>query len=162
MISPQSGIITTSAAISCRYQSLSRVVLCLAGDGAYNNGISHEEMNMSCMAQFENGLMNRRFGVPIIYGVVNNQYGMSGQFNGEISGIDYVARRAVGYNLKNIYAVESLFDLMTFYSPGISVKGLRISMVLYFCPGLRSSDHRIDAPPLSAAVSIMASQNDIS
>lgn len=96
--------IATGAAISCRYQSLGRVVLCLAGDGAYNNGISHESMNMACMAQFENGLMERRFGVPIIYGVVNNQYGMSGQFNGEISGIDYVARRAVGYNLNGMSA----------------------------------------------------------
>ncbi len=96
--------IAAGAAISCRYQSLPRVVLCLAGDGAYNNGIAHESMNMACMAQFENGLMNKRFGVPIIYGVVNNQYGISGQFNGEISGIDYVARRAASYNLKNMHA----------------------------------------------------------
>jgi len=96
--------IATGAAISCRYQSLRHVVLCLAGDGAYNNGISHESMNMASMAQFENGLMNKKFGVPIIYGVVNNQYGMSGQFNGEISGIDYVARRAKGYNLRGMYA----------------------------------------------------------
>lgn len=96
--------IATGAAISCRYQSQPRVVLCLAGDGAYNNGISHESINMACMAQFENGLMNKKFGVPIIYAVENNQYGMSGQFNGEISGIDYVARRGAAYNLNNMYA----------------------------------------------------------
>ena len=96
--------IATGAAISCRYQDLRRVVLCFAGDGAYNHGIAHESMNMAAMAQFENGLMKEKFGVPIIYGVVNNQYGMSGQFSGEISGIDYVARRAAGYNLRNMSA----------------------------------------------------------
>ncbi len=96
--------IATGAAISCRYQSRPRVVLCLAGDGAYNNGISHESLNMASMAQFENGLMSKKFGVPIIYGVVNNQYGMSGQFKGEISGVDYVSRRAVGYNHRGMDA----------------------------------------------------------
>ncbi len=96
--------IATGAAVSLRYQGLRRVVVCLAGDGAYNNGIAHESLNMAAMAQFENGLMKEKFGVPIIYGVVNNHYGMSGQFNGEISGIDYVARRAAGYSLRNMYA----------------------------------------------------------
>ncbi len=76
----------------------------MAGDGASNNGIAHESMNMASMAQFENGLMQKRTGVPIIYGIINNQYGMSGQFQGEISGVDYVARRAAGYNLKSMEA----------------------------------------------------------
>ena len=96
--------IAAGAAISCRYQDSGRIVLCFAGDGAYNNGIAHESINMTAMLQFENGLMKKKFGVPVIYGVVNNQYGMSGQFNGEISGIDYVARRGAGYNLKGMYA----------------------------------------------------------
>lgn len=105
--------IATGAAMSCRYQSLGRVVLCLAGDGAYNNGISHESMNMASMSQFENGLMSKKFGIPIIYGVINNQYGMSGQFNGEISGVDYVARRAAGYNNRAMYAeVVNGMDVM--------------------------------------------------
>lgn len=105
--------IATGAAIACRYLSQKQVVMCFAGDGAYNNGIAHESINMACMAQFENGLMSKKFGVPIIYGVVNNQYGMSGQFNGEISGVDYVSRRGAGYNLRNMYAeVVNGMDVM--------------------------------------------------
>ena len=96
--------IATGAAISCRYKKNGRLVLCLVGDGAYSNGISHESMNLASMAQFTNGLMSRKFGVPIIFGVVNNQYAMSGQELGEITGIDFLARRAAAYNLDTMHA----------------------------------------------------------
>ncbi|MCK4423843.1 MAG: pyruvate dehydrogenase [Candidatus Omnitrophica bacterium] len=105
--------IATGAAMSCRYRSDNKVVLCLAGDGACNNGLAHEAMNMAAMAQFENGLMDNTKGVPIVFGIINNQYGMSGQFNGEISGIDYLCRRAPGYNLRAMRAeVVNGMDVM--------------------------------------------------
>jgi len=96
--------IATGAAISCRYQQNNRQVLCLAGDGAYSNGIAHEAMNLATMKQFKNGLMKNKFGVPIIFGVINNQYAMSGQENGEITGIDFIARRATAYDLDAMHA----------------------------------------------------------
>jgi 2-oxoisovalerate dehydrogenase E1 component len=96
--------IAACAAISCRYRASNQVVLSLAGDGAYSNGISHESLNIASMAQFKNGLMERRFGVPVIFGIVNNQYAMSGQEAGEITGIDYLARRALAYDLKAMHA----------------------------------------------------------
>jgi 2-oxoisovalerate dehydrogenase E1 component len=96
--------IAAGAAISCRYKKNNRVVLCLAGDGAYSNGISHESMNLASMAQFSNGLMSKKFGVPIIFGVVNNQYAMSGQEVGEITGVDFISRRAAAYNLDAMHA----------------------------------------------------------
>ena len=96
--------IATGAAMSCRYQKNDRAVLCLAGDGAYNNGVVLESLNLATMAQFKNGLMKTKFGVPIIFGIVNNQYGMSGQGDGEITGIDYMARRGTGYSLDNMHA----------------------------------------------------------
>jgi len=96
--------IACGAAISCRYQEDGRVVLCLAGDGAYSNGIAHESMNLSTMAQFKNGLMSAKYGVPIIFGIVNNGYAMSGQETGEITGIDYLARRAAAYDLESMHA----------------------------------------------------------
>lgn len=42
--------------IASRYFEDKRVTLCFAGDGAFNNGISHEAMNMASMAQFTNAL----------------------------------------------------------------------------------------------------------
>lgn len=91
--------IATGAAISSRYQKDDKIVLCLAGDGAYSNGKVLESLNLSTMAQFKNGLISDKFGVPIIYGIVNNQYAMSGQEDGEITGIDHLARRAAAYDL---------------------------------------------------------------
>ncbi len=96
--------IAAGAAISCRYQQNGKLVLCLAGDGAYSNGIAHESMNLATMAQFKNGLMNIKYGVPVIFGIINNGYAMSGQELGEITGLDYLARRGAAYDLDTMHA----------------------------------------------------------
>jgi len=62
-----------------------------------NNGIAHEAMNFSTMRQFKNGL-------PIVYYIENNQYGMTGQQRGEVTGIDYLSQRGAGYNMVNMHA----------------------------------------------------------
>ena len=94
----------TGAAVSARYLENGKIVLCFAGDGAYNNGIAHESMNFASMAQFSNGLMPKQFGVPIIFGVVNNQYGMTGQQRGEVTAVDFLAERGLGYNKAGMHA----------------------------------------------------------
>jgi len=90
--------------IASRYLGDDRVTLCFAGDGAYNNGVVQEALNMACMAQFTNGLMGRRYGIPTIFIIVNNQYGMSGQQKGEVTGIDYLAERGFAYNKIGMHA----------------------------------------------------------
>ncbi|MHB8280913.1 MAG: alpha-ketoacid dehydrogenase subunit alpha/beta [Candidatus Humimicrobiaceae bacterium] len=108
--------IATGAAMSCRYRGSGQRVLCIAGDGAYSNGISFESINLASMAQFTNGLMNKKFGVPVIYGVVNNQYAMSGQSIGEITGVDYMARRAAAFNPQCMHAeVVDGMDVLAVY-----------------------------------------------
>jgi 2-oxoisovalerate dehydrogenase E1 component len=108
--------IAVGAAISNRYFNNEKIVLCLAGDGAYSNGIAAESLNIASMAQFTNGIMNKRFGVPIIFGIVNNQYAMTGQESGEITGIDYLARRAAGYNFDALHAeVVDGMDVLAVY-----------------------------------------------
>jgi len=96
--------IATGAGISSRYRQSGQVVLCLAGDGAYQNGISHEAITIATMAQFHNGLMGREFGVPVIFAIVNNQYAMSGQSIGETTGLDYLARHGAGYHVDAMHA----------------------------------------------------------
>ena len=98
--------IATGAAISCRYQQENSLVLCLAGDGAYSNGVVLESLNLATMAQFKNGLMSKKFGIPIVFGIVNNQYAMSGQELGEITGVDYLARRGAGFDIDLMHAED--------------------------------------------------------
>ncbi len=89
--------IATGAAIACDKLNNGRIVLCLVGDGAANNGICHESFNMACMDQFQRGC-------PVIYLFENNQYGMTGQQVGEVTGVDYLARRGMGYNEQAMHA----------------------------------------------------------
>jgi len=103
----------TGAAIASRYLDDGKLTLCFAGDGAYNNGIAHESLNFATMAQFTNGLMPKQFGVPIIFGIVNNQYGMTGQQRGEVTAVEYLAERGLGYNDVGMHAeVVNGMDVM--------------------------------------------------
>ncbi|MCK5566043.1 MAG: pyruvate dehydrogenase, partial [Planctomycetes bacterium] len=76
----------TGAGMSMMFQDKDRVTLCFFGDGASNNGVFCESLNMACMDQFEKG-------VPVIFFVENNQFGMTGRTRNEITGIDFIARR---------------------------------------------------------------------
>ncbi len=93
--------IATGAAMANLYLGSDRVVLCLVGDGAANNGIAHEAMNMAAMAQWQQEWGR---GVPVIYLVENNQYGMTGQQVGEVTGVDHLARRGAGYDHVSMHA----------------------------------------------------------
>jgi len=83
--------IATGAALAVAKLGEERVVLSAVGDGAMNNGVAHESMNFATMAQFKHGL-------PIIFFVENNQYGMTGQQKGEVTDIEYLSQRGAGYN----------------------------------------------------------------
>ena len=112
--------IAAGAAMSVRYKEDDSLVLCLAGDGSFSNGVVLESLNLASMAQFKNGLMSRKFGVPIIFGIVNNQYAMSGQSVGEITGIDFMARRAAGFDTDLMHA--EVVDGMDILAVADSVK----------------------------------------
>ncbi len=96
--------IATGAGLGCRYLENDRLVLCFAGDGAYSNGIVLESLNFACQAQFTNDLADRRFGLPVVYAIINNQYGMTGQQRGEVTGVDFLARRATGFGMDAMQA----------------------------------------------------------
>ena len=96
--------IAAGAGIGSRYKETDEVTLCFAGDGAYQNGISHESITMATMAQFHNGLMKRKFGTPVIFAIVNNQYAMSGQSVGETTGLNFISRQGAGYHVDGMHA----------------------------------------------------------
>ena len=97
--------IATGAALGLRYLRKKAVVCCFAGDGAFANGVALESMNFACQAQFTNELAaDHKFGLPIIFLVINNHYGMSHRTDEEVMGISVMARRAAGFADNNMHA----------------------------------------------------------
>ena len=87
--------IATGAALANRYLQRGNVVCCFAGDGAYANGVVLESLNFAAQAQFTNHLADgHKFGLPIIFLVCNNHYGMTHRSDDEVMGVDRMARRA--------------------------------------------------------------------
>ena len=89
--------IAAGAGMSVMLQGQDKVVLCFFGDGAANNGVFGESLNMASMSQFKKG-------VPVIFLIENNQFGMSGRCIGEVTGIDFLARRGWAYKHNGMHA----------------------------------------------------------
>jgi len=90
--------IATGAAMALRYRGSDRVVCCFAGDGAYANGVVLESLNWASQEQFTNHLAGARAaGLPVIYLIVNNHYGMTHRTDEEVMGVDHLSRRAAGF-----------------------------------------------------------------
>ena len=96
--------IATGAAIGLRYQKKDAVVCCFAGDGAYANGVVLESLNFATQAQFTNHLAGHKFGVPMIFLITNNHYGMTHRTDDEVMGVSRIARRAAGFADNNMHA----------------------------------------------------------
>jgi 2-oxoisovalerate dehydrogenase E1 component len=98
--------IATGAAMSARYFRNGKVTCCFAGDGAYNNGVVMESLNWAAMGQFTDPdyAGEHGFGLPIVYALINNHYGMTGRADREVTGIDFMARRAAGFADNNLNA----------------------------------------------------------
>ena len=89
--------IAVGAAMANEKLGNGKVCICFVGDGAVNNGIAGEALNFAAQSQFENGC-------PVVFLVENNQYGMTGQQSGEVTGIDFLAQRAAGFAKNNMHA----------------------------------------------------------
>jgi len=97
--------IATGAALGLRYLRTGGVVCCFAGDGAFSNGVVLEALNFAAQGQFVNEVGDGiRFGMPIVFLIMNNHYGMSGRADSEVTGIAHLARRAAGFADNNMHA----------------------------------------------------------
>ena len=79
--------IATGAALTIKMQGEKKVVICFFGDGAMNEGIVHECMNMAS-----------KWELPIVFLVENNLYGMSVAI-ARSSRLEEHAKRAVAYDM---------------------------------------------------------------
>ena len=101
--------IATGAAMTTRIDvdeaKRGKVVCAFAGDGAYANGVVLESFNWAAQKQFTNPEFSSiNFGLPIIYCLINNHFGMTGRADGEVNGVSPLARRAAGFSDNNMHA----------------------------------------------------------
>ena len=96
--------IATGAALGLRYLGRGGVVCCFAGDGAFANGVVLESLNFAAQGQFTNEMAAKPFGLPIVYVIQNNHYGMTHRTDNEVMGIAQMARRAAGFADTNMHA----------------------------------------------------------
>jgi 2-oxoisovalerate dehydrogenase E1 component len=97
--------IATGAAMAIRYARSDRVVCCMAGDGAYANGVVLESLNWATQHQWTNHLAgDHRYGLPIVYLIQNNHYGMTHRTDEEVMGVRHLARRGAGFAEDSMHA----------------------------------------------------------
>lgn len=87
-------------AFANKYKQNDRVTACFLGDGAVDQGVLHETLNMS-----------QNWGLPCIYAIENNGYAMGTAVHRHSVGELY--ERAKGYGMKN--AVINGMDVFTVY-----------------------------------------------
>lgn len=100
-----SAPLATGAALFNRLRREPGLAVASIGDASLGTGPVWESFNFAAMAQFH-GLMeeSRRGGLPMVFFVVNNFYGMGGQPIGETMAFERLARVGAGINAENMHA----------------------------------------------------------
>ena len=97
--------IATGAAMAQRYLQTDDVVVCFAGDGSYANGVVLESLNWASQYQWKNFLAgDKAYGLPIVYVIQNNHYGMTHRTDDEVMGVPALAMRGVGFAEDGMHA----------------------------------------------------------
>ena len=79
--------IAVGAGITTRMERLKRIVVCFFGDGATNQGVFHESLNLASI-----------WKLPVLFVCENNQYGMSMSWKRAMN-VDNIAVRATSYGM---------------------------------------------------------------
>ena len=100
-----SGDIATGAALYKRVNAKDGIVVCNIGDGSMGCGPVYEGLNFAAMDQF-NMLWDdsHKGGLPVLYNIFNNGYGMGGQTSGETMAYGLVARLGAGITPSQMHA----------------------------------------------------------
>ncbi len=96
--------IATGAALASKLKKDGKVTLCFFGDGATNQGVFHEAVNLAAVKK-----------LPVIYLCENNQYGMSVPFK-KASAVKNAADRAAAYDIPGIIVdgndIEAVYQVV--------------------------------------------------
>ena len=99
-----SAAISTGAALFKKINDKQGIVVCNSGDGSMARGPVWEAMNFAAMDQFHTLWESHNGGMPILYNVFNNSYGMGDQTRGETMGYDMLARIGAGISPTQFHA----------------------------------------------------------
>ncbi len=100
-----SGTIAMGAALYKRVNRKPGIVIANIGDGSLGRGPVLEALNMAGMGQLtELWEDDMKGGLPVMFNIFNNQYGMGGQTVGETMGYDAPARMGAGFNPNQMLA----------------------------------------------------------
>jgi len=98
-----SAPISTGAALFKKVNEKNGIVVCNIGDGSIGCGPVWEAMNFASMDQFRT-LWGEKGGLPLVFNIFNNGYGMGGQTRGETMAYDFVARIGAGISPTQLHA----------------------------------------------------------
>jgi pyruvate dehydrogenase E1 component alpha subunit len=88
-------------AYGLKYKGLQGCCLCYMGDGAVNQGVYHESLNLASL-----------WSLPVIYIVENNGYSMGTSLSRSSAFKDSLAARAEGYNIEyDVINGENLYEV---------------------------------------------------
>ena len=91
-----SGTISTGAALFKKVNNKKGIVVCNVGDAAMSRGPVWEALNFASMDQYKTLWESHTEGMPILYNIFNNSYGMGDQTRGETMGQGHMARIGSG------------------------------------------------------------------
>lgn len=100
-----SAPLATGAALHNRLRGEPGIVVASIGDASTGTGPVWESFNFAGMAQLDTLMDEKhRGGLPVVFFVVNNFYGMGGQPIGETMAFDRLSRIGAGINRHNMHA----------------------------------------------------------
>ena len=99
-----SGTISTGAALFKKINDKKGIVVCNVGDAAMARGPVWEALNFASMDQYKTLWESHNDGMPILYNIFNNSYGMGDQTRGETMGQDRMSRIASGVSPTQFHA----------------------------------------------------------
>ena len=100
-----SGDIAVGAALYKKVNRKPGIVVANIGDASMACGPVWEGISFATMDQFtEFWEGDMKGGLPVIFNIMNNQYGMGGQTCGETMGYEMVARIGAGVNPEQMHA----------------------------------------------------------
>jgi len=107
---PNNAIVGGSATIAvggALYKKVNKqagIVVCNIGDGSLGCGPVWEALNFAAMDQFNSLWEDNPGGLPILFNIFNNGYGMGGQTRGETMAYDFLARIGAGVSPSQMHA----------------------------------------------------------
>jgi 2-oxoisovalerate dehydrogenase E1 component len=100
-----SADISVGAALYKKCNQKDGIVVCNIGDASMGCGPVWEAMCLATMDQYKNLWEDAyKGGLPLIFNIMNNHYGMGGQTWGETMGYEFLARIGAGLNPEQMHA----------------------------------------------------------